>query len=979
MAAAATLVLLLPYSLSVKDAFTDPAAFGIAFDPHLTLSDVLRFHTGPSGGGIASWGIFATAAFALFVAAGPRLAWTARAWMLAATGFAMVYLPERLASDHAVAAPEGPLTLAALGLALAAGIGIGVFADELQRARFGWRQVAAIAAGAGVVLAGVGFAADAVDGRWHAPSDDWQRQLAFTADQQYQGTFRILWLGRADILPLDPFDYDGQLSYVVTRNGPGDVRELLRAPEGKADAVVRDAIGLTTGRRTNRLGRLLAPMGVRYVAVPSTTGPGGQRDAPPPGLTASLAEQLDLARLHTPPGLVLYENEAWIPERAQITGPAASRVPTGPVDPSRSALRTDLSGSAVPLGDAPVPPGTALLGQANDSDWKATAGGRTLTHEQAFGWSNAFPVPTQSAVSLQFDGQSTHNLLLVAAAVPWLVLLALWWFGRRRDRARRRATAAARRAERLAAPAPAGRTGLQRRARARRGLLEPRVSPRVARRTFRLPIILVVGALVAGAIYLDQTAPEASGARAQAAAAAAAAAAATIQGPTIPRADSLSTAWYCAEGTSSANGRADETVVIGNLSTATVGATVTVMPGGSQAPVSKRLQVGGFGQARVHIADVLATVEPGVIVEVFGGPAVVEHELTGNGDVAVGPCARDAAPDWYFAAGATARDAQEFLALFNPYGDDAIVDVTFLTDAGVQAPEAFQGLVVPRRSRVTLAVADEVRRQDHVAAFVHAAYRPRRRRAHPAVRRIRGQGRDRRVARSDCAGQAVDAAVRRRAGGRRAGGRGRELRVVAGGRRGRRPRRGHRRGDTPERAGGGPVHHAGRRRQQGTGGDQLHRGGEGGTRHAGRRGDLVRGDGTGGGKGIATAIGATAPARTWAFALGRTENESDARVIAYNPGPKPVTVELRAYTAGDPNSPRERAGRRHPGRRPGRVRPRCPGCPARAGVRARSGRADRRRTRDHRRGRVPLDGHPVRVLTWSRASSSASCCSPSCW
>ena len=58
------------------------------------------------------------------------------------------------------------------------------------------------------------------------------------------------------------------------------------------------------------------------------------------------------------------------------------------------------------------------------------------------------------------------------------------------------------------------------------------MSPRVARRTYRLPIILVVAALVAGAIYLDQTAPEASGAGA---AAATATAAAAIQGPTVPR------------------------------------------------------------------------------------------------------------------------------------------------------------------------------------------------------------------------------------------------------------------------------------------------------------------------------------------------------------------------------------------------------------------------------------------------------------
>jgi GT2 family glycosyltransferase len=449
LAGAASLLLLFPWSLTVKDAFADPAAFGIAFHPTLTLSDVLRFHTGPSGGGIAMWGLYATAAFALIVAAGPRLAWAARAWMMAAAGFAIVYLPARLASGHAVPAPEGPLTLAALGLALAAGIGIGAFAEELRRARFGWRQVAAVAAGVGVLLVGIGFAADAVNGRWHAPSDDWPNQLSFTSDQLYQGTFRILWLGRADVLPLDPFEYSDQLSYVLTQNGPGDVRELLRAPEHSADAVVRDAIGLTTDQRTNRLGRLLAPMGVRYVAVPSLTGPGGQSDPPPRSVTVGLGEQLDLARLNAPRGIVLYENTAWIPERAEIRRSAAAQVPTGDVDPSRAALKTDLSAGAVPLGDAPVPPGTALLGQAYDHDWQAATGGHTLDHQKSFGWSNSFTVPNRAKVGLTFDGQSSHDLLLVLGALPWVALFVLWLLGRRRDRSRRRAAAVARRSERV--------------------------------------------------------------------------------------------------------------------------------------------------------------------------------------------------------------------------------------------------------------------------------------------------------------------------------------------------------------------------------------------------------------------------------------------------------------------------------------------------------------------------------------------------
>ena len=421
------------------------------------------------------------------------------------------------------------------------------------------------------------------------------------------------------------------------------------------------------------------------------------------------------------------------------------------------------------------------------------------------------------------------------------------------------------------------------------------MSPRTARRTLRLPIVVVVVALVAGAVYLDRTAPSASGTPATTVAAS--------QGPTIPRADALSTAWYCAEGTSTPGGRADETVIIGNLSASGISATVTVMPGGTQTPATKRVSVAGFGQTRVAVADVLKTAEPGVVVEVFGGPAVVEHEVTGNGDVAVGPCARDAAPDWYFAVGSTARDAQEYLALFNPYGDDAIVDVTFLTDAGVQAPEAFQGYVVPRHSRVTLAVHNEVLREDHVATFVHA--RSGRVIAEktdifdgsagrsgisvslgataPASRWILPYGDAQPGAQESVAvanfsllpsNVEVDVLV--------------EGNAVA----------------TPQ-----SVQVPGRSVTLVDVGSKVAAGGNytvvvksDADKKVVAEALLLR-DGTNGGKGSATSLGATAAAPNWAFALGRTDDTSDARIIAYNPGPKPVTVELRAYTAGDPNSP----------------------------------------------------------------------------
>ncbi|MFN8026708.1 MAG: DUF5719 family protein, partial [Acidimicrobiia bacterium] len=71
------------------------------------------------------------------------------------------------------------------------------------------------------------------------------------------------------------------------------------------------------------------------------------------------------------------------------------------------------------------------------------------------------------------------------------------------------------------------------------------------------------------------------------------------------------------------------------------------------------------------------------------------------------------------ASGTTVKGSQHYLVLFNPFGDDAIADVSFLTDTGVQQPDDVQGLVIPRRSRVTIAVHDLVPRQVDVAAEVH--------------------------------------------------------------------------------------------------------------------------------------------------------------------------------------------------------------------------------------------------------------------
>jgi hypothetical protein len=429
--ALATLVLLFPWPLAYLDVGADRASLGLATRATLELSDTLRFHSGPAGGGWAMWGLVLAAAVPLFIATGSRLAWATRGWAVALAGWATVWVPARFWPDQAVAVPEAGLTLAALGLALALGIGVSVLVDGVQTMRFGWRQPAAIIGGAALLLPVFAFVGDAADGRWDAPSTGWGDALAYTSTLQARGEFRMLWVGSPEVLPLEPVVLDHGTGYSLTRNGPGDAEELLRAPRHDADRVVGDAVTLAEDGRTNRLGRLLAPAGVRFVAAPSTQGrDGGARVPLTPRLRHALASQLDLARRPVAGGLVLYENLAWVPLRAVVPEPAVADVPTGAVAPVPAALRTDVSATAEAVtGDGPVGPGLVLWGEAYDPSWEDGA----AQHVKTFGWANGFEAERRRPVDLAFGGQTLRWGLLAVALLVWVVVAVWWW----RTRARR--------------------------------------------------------------------------------------------------------------------------------------------------------------------------------------------------------------------------------------------------------------------------------------------------------------------------------------------------------------------------------------------------------------------------------------------------------------------------------------------------------------------------------------------------------------
>lgn len=419
-------VLLLPWSATALA--RDAASLGILPRDPLDLHELVRFATGPHGAGVAVFGLYVAAALPLVVAEGARLAWTVRAWVLVAMSIALAYVPGRLDPDLAVPEPGALLVPAAVGLALGVGLATAVFVEDLRRSLFGWRQVVAAAAVLGVLVPGVPFLAATIDGDWALPDEDWRSALrSLEAEAETDGRFRVLWLGDPQVLPLDP-RVEGAIGWGLSRNGAPDVEDLFLAPGSDASDVLTESVALVADGRTARLGRLLAPMGVRYVALVERAAPTADEHHPAdPVLRDSLGEQLDLGVALSEPGITVYENFAWVPALAVVPPTEVRGVPTGDVDPTSAALRADVSGAEPVLGPLertePAGPGLVHWADAHADGWRAEQDGEALEHVRSYGWANGWEVPSDGPLRIEYDGGWRRPLsvlvevLLVAGAL----------------------------------------------------------------------------------------------------------------------------------------------------------------------------------------------------------------------------------------------------------------------------------------------------------------------------------------------------------------------------------------------------------------------------------------------------------------------------------------------------------------------------------------------------------------------------------
>jgi GT2 family glycosyltransferase len=442
----ASLLLLAPWVVSLLDA--DASTLGLRVRAPLSFSDMIRFDVGPAPAGWFTLGLIVAALVPLVIASGPALVWASRAWIVTLASFALAWLPTRVSATAPIPAPQGVLVPAALGLAVAAGLGVSALLAEMRTSGFGWRQVSAVACVIGLALPLLAFAVDTASGRWRLPSTDWPTAVAWMRDTPSPGGFRVLWLGNPSVLPVDAKVVDG-IGFGMTRDGPGDARTLWAAPENGASNTLAAALVAARDGDTARLGHLVAPIGVRYIAVVNRWAPGKGNVVPgDPRLAVGLTHQVDLTVSRIDEGSVIYANDAWIPRRAVVPAgtPVTPPYSTGTAGALASAAASDAGSVARGVrgpvsGSDPTGPGSVLWAETAGRGWHAQVDGHDLVHARAFNWTNAYVMPARGSVSLHYNAGTLPGLRVIVAVLAWVLAIVVWRRTRPRRQRRREATA----------------------------------------------------------------------------------------------------------------------------------------------------------------------------------------------------------------------------------------------------------------------------------------------------------------------------------------------------------------------------------------------------------------------------------------------------------------------------------------------------------------------------------------------------------
>ena len=190
------------------------------------------------------------------------------------------------------------------------------------------------------------------------------------------------------------------------------------------------------------------------------------------------------------------------------------------------------------------------------------------------------------------------------------------------------------------------------------------------------------------------------------------------------RMSAKSSAWYCPITTALRADAGAGWVYIVNLGGSPITGTASFFPTVSVTdqgvapvpPVERPFSVEPHGRLALRPADLVDSPFAATLVRLDSGAGAVEHSL-GNPVPTVAPSTMPS-KQWFTADGATGPNTGLRLGLFNPFPEDAIADLKFMTNEGSTSPADLQGIVIPGRSLLVADITEQVRRRDWVASSV---------------------------------------------------------------------------------------------------------------------------------------------------------------------------------------------------------------------------------------------------------------------
>ena len=298
----------------------------------------------------------------------------------------------------------------AVGLAISAAAALAAFDLDVRGGSFGWRQPLGLLASIAVVVGVFPGVVAVGDGGWNTPTTPLARLLEAQLPQDTidrptgdsnengpliepgRGGYNVLLVGDARLLPVPSVEYRDGVSFAILDDGLLDVRDRWAAPSNDANTAIALALDEIASSSTLRAGRLLAPLGIRFIVAPEFDNVISTTADPlplPGGLIDALEDQLDLTSVTGLPTLEVFENTAWIPAVSQLTGTTAEASRTagagalvGAELSSASPVFLDADHQTTSIDD--VVPGVIHLAVPFDENWSLTVDGQSIEPRRAF-------------------------------------------------------------------------------------------------------------------------------------------------------------------------------------------------------------------------------------------------------------------------------------------------------------------------------------------------------------------------------------------------------------------------------------------------------------------------------------------------------------------------------------------------------------------------------------------------------------------